>query len=105
MTTSSSSSAIFSSPDLPTDQSANIQLRTQLMLEIKSELETREMTQVEAATLFGVSQPRVSDLLCGRLDKFTLDTLINWLSKLGKRFDLVVLDKGINHFQGGKYAR
>ena len=80
-------------------------LRTQLMLEIKSELNTRKMTQVEAATLFGVSQPRVSDLLCGRLDRFTLDTLINWLRKLGKRVDLVVLDKGTNHFQGGKYAR
>ena len=63
------------------------------------------MTQVEAATLFGVSQPRVSDLLCGRLDKFTVDTLVNWLSKLGKRVELVVLDEGINHFQGGKYAR
>lgn len=73
------------------------------MLEIKSELETREMTQVEAAALFSVSQPRVSDLLCGRLDKFTLDTLINWFSKLGKRVGLVVLDKGINHFQGGKH--
>ena len=76
-------------------------LRTQLMLEIKFELKSRKMTQVEAATLFGVSQPRVSDLLCGRLDKFTLDTLINWLSKLGKRFDLALLDEGINHFQGG----
>ena len=80
-------------------------LRTQLMLEIKFELNALNMTQVEAAALFCVSQPRVSDLLCGRLDKFTLDTLINWLSKLGKRVDLVVLDKGINHFQGGKYAR
>ena len=87
------------------ENSANMQVGTQLMLEIKSELNTRKMTQVEAATLFGVSQPRVSDLLGGRLDKFTLDTLINWLSKLGKRVDLVVLDKGINHFQGGKHAR
>ena len=86
------------------ENSANMQVRTQLMLEIKSELNTRKMTQVEAATLFGVSQPRVSDLLCGRLDRFTLDTLINWLSKLGKRVDLVVLDKGTNHFQGGNYA-
>ena len=67
-------------------------LRTQLILEIKSELNALNMTQVEAATLFGVSQPRVSDLLCGRLDKFTLDTLINWLSKLEKTVDLVVLD-------------
>ena len=87
------------------ENSANMQVRTQLMLEIKSELNTRKMTQVEAATLFGVSQPRVSDLLCGRLEKFTLDTLINWLRKLGKRVDVAVLDKGINHFQGGKYAR
>ena len=87
------------------ENSANMQVRTQLMLEIKSELNTRKMTQVEAATLFGVSQPRVSDLLCGRLDKFTLDTLINWFRRLGKRVDLVVLDKGTNHFQGGKHAR
>ena len=83
----------------------NINLRTKLMLEIKSELNTRKMTQVEAAALFGVSQPRVSDLLCVRLYRSTLDTLINWLSKLGKRVDLVVLDKGLNHFQGGKHAR
>ena len=62
------------------------------MLEIKSELNALNMTQVEAATLFGVSQPRVSDLLCGRLDKFTLDTLINWLSKLGRRVDVLVTD-------------
>ena len=72
--------------------SANMQVRNQLMLEIKSELNTLNVTQVEAATLFGVSQPRVSDLLCGRLNKFTLDTLINWLSKLEKTVDLVVLD-------------
>ena len=71
----------------------NVNLRTQLMLEIKSELNTRKMTQIEAATLFGVSQPRVSDLLCGRLDKFTLDTLINWLSRLDRRVGLVVSDR------------
>ena len=74
------------------EQPANVYLRTQLMLEIKSELTTRKMTQIEAATTFGVSQPRVSDLLCGRLNKFTLDTLINWLSKLGRRVELVVSD-------------
>ena len=63
-------------------------LSIQLMLEIKSELKNRKLTQIHAATLFGVSQPRVSDLVYGRVDRFTLDMLINWLSKLGKRVDL-----------------
>jgi predicted XRE-type DNA-binding protein len=60
-------STIFSALGFPPDQSANMHLRTQLMLEIKSQLNTRKLTQLEAATLFDVSQPRVSDLLCGRL--------------------------------------
>ena len=56
--------------DLDADQSANMHLPAQLMLEIKSELNTRKMTQVEAVALFGVSQPRVSILraICGRFD-------------------------------------
>ena len=74
------------------------------MIEVEAILKARKMTQVEAAALFGVSQPRVSNLLKGRIDKFTVDTLVNWLSKLARRVDLVVLDKGINHFQGGNYA-
>ena len=60
-------STIFSALGFPPDQSANMHLRAQLMLEIKSQLNTRKLTQLEAATLFDVSQPRVSDLLCGRL--------------------------------------
>jgi len=59
------------------------------MLQQVFELTRHKMTQLEATGLSGVSQSRVSDLLCGRLDRFTLDTLINWLSKLGKRVDLV----------------
>ena len=68
-------------------------MRAQLMLEIESILKTRRMTQVQAADLLGVSQPRVSNLLQGRIDKFTLGTLVNWLSKLGRRVELVVLMK------------
>ena len=68
-------------------------MRAQLMLEIEFILKTRRMTQVQAADLLGVSQPRVSNLLQGRIDKFTLGTLVNWLSKLGRRVELVVLMK------------
>ena len=67
-----------------------MRLRTELMIEIEAILKARKMTQVEAAALFGVSQPRVSNLLKGRIDKFTVDTLVNWLSKLDKHVELVV---------------
>ena len=73
--------------------------------DIEVVLKERKLTQVDAAKLFGASQPRVSNLLKGRIDKFTVDTLVNWLSKLDKHVELVVLDEGTNHFQGGKYAR
>ena len=85
-------STIFSVVGFPPDQSANMHLRAQLMIEVEVILKARKMTQVEAAALFVVSQPRVSNLLKGRIDKFTLDTLINWLSKLGRRVELVVPD-------------
>ena len=73
--------------------------------DIEVVLKERKLTQVDAAKLFGAFQPRVSNLLKGRIDKFTVDTLVNWLSKLDKHVELVVLDEGTNHFQGGKYAR
>ena len=90
MTTPKFPSAIFSALGFPSDQSANMHLRAQLMIEVEAILKARKMTQVEAAALFGVSQPRVSNLLKGRIDKFTVDTLVNWLSKLDKHVELVV---------------
>ena len=71
-----------------------MRLRAQLIIEVEAILKARKMTQMEAAALFGVSQPRVSNLLKGRIDKFTLDTLVNWASKLGRHVDLVILDGG-----------
>ena len=53
--------------------------------DIEVVLKERKLTQVDVAKLFGASQPRVSNLLKGRIDKFTVDTLVNWLSKLGRR--------------------
>ena len=60
------------------------------MLEIEAVLKECKLTQVGAAKLFGVSQPRVNNLLKGRIDKFTIDTLVNWLSRLDRRVDVVV---------------
>jgi len=53
-------------------------------------MEERGLTQVQAAKLFGVAQPRVSDLCRGKIDRFTIDTLINMLAHAGMRVRLKV---------------
>ena len=60
-------STIFSALGFPPDQSANMQLRAQLMIEVEAILKARKMPHMEAVALFGVSQPRVSDLLVADL--------------------------------------
>ncbi|MGH7631148.1 MAG: helix-turn-helix domain-containing protein [Gemmatimonadales bacterium] len=48
------------------------------------------MTQARAAALFGVSQPRVSDLVRGKIDRFSVDTLVAMLGHAGVQVELVV---------------
>ena len=64
----------------------NLQLRAQLMSKIRAE--TRDMTQAQAATLFSVTQPRINDLLRGKIDKFSLDALVNMLAAAGLRVEM-----------------
>ena len=65
------------------DEAANLQLRSDLMIKLRRRLEARGQTQAKAAQFLGVSQPRVSDLMRGRIDRFSVDTLITLLGKLG----------------------
>jgi predicted XRE-type DNA-binding protein len=92
MTNVKSSKTVFSALGFETEQSENLRLRAALMIEIEAVLKQRKLTQVAAAKLFGASQPRVNNLLKGRIDKFTVDTLVNWLNKLDKHIELVVSD-------------
>ena len=69
---------------------ANLLLRSELMMEAERLIARRKLTQTAAAKLFGVSQPRVSDLHQGRIDRFSLDALVQLLARAGVRVDLVV---------------
>jgi predicted XRE-type DNA-binding protein len=51
----------------------------------------RGLTQARAATLLGVSQPRVSDVVRGRVDRFTIDALVEMLARAGVRLDIIQL--------------
>jgi len=78
----------FSEPE-----ASNLQTRSELMIEIQSIIETEALTQKEAANRFGTSQPRISALLKGRVDKFTVDALMNMLSHAGMPVAVVTRDK------------
>jgi len=68
--------------DTPQD-AASMKARSALMMELSTVIQERGMTQVEAAALFGVTQPRVSDLMRGKINLFSLDTLIDMAATAG----------------------
>jgi predicted XRE-type DNA-binding protein len=68
----------------------NLKLRSELMIALGKLIETRSLTQVQAAALLGVSQPRISDLIRGKIDRFSLDTLVAMLGHAGVRVRLVL---------------
>lgn len=68
----------------------NLKIRAELMFALRHYIESNELTQTEAAEIFDVSQPRVSDLVNGKIDKFTIDMLITMLSSAGIHVDVKV---------------
>jgi predicted XRE-type DNA-binding protein len=71
-------------------EAENLKIRTNLMIRISKLIETRRLTQAQAASLFGVTQPRVSDLVRGKIDRFSIDTLVAMLSYAGVRVQIVI---------------
>jgi len=65
------------------DQAVNMRARADLMVEITEVLNTHGWTQVEAARHCGITQPRMNDLVRGRISRFSLDALVNIAAKLG----------------------
>jgi predicted XRE-type DNA-binding protein len=73
-------------------QAENLKLRSAMMMALKSHIRRQGLNQAEAATLLGVTQPRISDLLRGKIDLFGLDTLVNMVTAAGMRIDLKIRD-------------
>jgi len=68
-----------------TEQAANLKARAELMQKIAARLKQHNWTQAEAAQHCGVTQPRMNDLLRGRVSRFSLDALVNLATTLGCR--------------------
>jgi predicted XRE-type DNA-binding protein len=65
------------------EDAVNLKARAEVASTLIDEIERRGLTQRQAASLLGVTQPRVSDLVRGRLDLFSLDTLIEMAGRAG----------------------
>lgn len=70
------------------EQAANLQARADLMRQIAELIQAEGWKQVEAAERCGVTQPRINDLLRGRVSRFSLDALVNIATALGQRVHL-----------------
>src|SRR3972149_3756098 len=74
--------------------------KADLVYEISRTIEARGLTQAEAAEILGIDQPKVSALVRGRLDGFSMERLFRYLNALGKDIEIVV-----RQASGGKAAR
>jgi predicted XRE-type DNA-binding protein len=65
------------------EESEHLLVRADLLIQVQKTITSKRLTQAEAATMLRVTQPRVSDLLRGRIDLFSTDALIDMLARLG----------------------
>ena len=73
-------------------EAENMKLRSKLMMALEQHIRAKGWTQAEAARRLGVTQPRVSDLLRGKINLFALDTLVNMVVAAGLHIEMRVMD-------------
>ena len=72
------------------DEAENLKVRADLMIALTKLIAEQKLTQAAAAKLFGVTQPRVSDLTRGKIDRFSVDSLIEMAGRAGARVTIAI---------------
>jgi predicted XRE-type DNA-binding protein len=85
-----SSGNVFRDLGFPEDEAEHLRVRADLLIHLQQALAAHGLKQAQAAEVLGVTQPRVSDVVRGRLDRFSAETLINMLARLGVRVKVAV---------------
>jgi len=88
-----SSGNVFKDLGFTDVESESLRVRSLLMAELRQFIETKKITQAEAGKKLGVSQPRVSDLMRGKMEKFSTDMLIEMLARVGIIVSLTITDQ------------
>ncbi len=83
-----SSGNVFRNLGFGPKEAEGLRLRAELMVALRRLIQERKLTQKSAAKLFGVTQPRISDLVRGKIDLFSVEALVNMLARAGIRVQL-----------------
>ena len=83
-----SSGNVFIDLGYPPDEAAILQMRADLMADLRKFIKTKKLTQARAAEILGVSQSRVSDLIRGKWERFSLEMLITLATRAGMHVTL-----------------
>ena len=81
---------VFKYLGFPPEEAEPLKIRSYLMAHLRKLIAARGLTQAEAAALFGVTQPRVSDLVRGKIGLFSIDTLIDMLTHAGVKIKITL---------------
>jgi predicted XRE-type DNA-binding protein len=85
-----SSGNVFTDLGFGVEEAQNLKIRSDLMIELTKLIEAKGLTQAAAAKLLGVTQPRISDLVRGKIDRFSVDSLIAMLGHAGAIVSFIV---------------
>jgi predicted XRE-type DNA-binding protein len=83
-----SSRNVFIDLGYPPDEAAILQMRADLMADLRKWIKTKRLTQAKAAEILGISQSRVSDLIRGKWERFSLEMLITLATRAGMHVSL-----------------
>ena len=79
---------VFVDCGFPPTEAENLRIRAKMMMALIGYIQERKITQSRAARVMGVSQPRISDLVRGKIGLFTIDTLVNMVTAAGLKVDV-----------------
>ena len=85
-----SSGNVFTDLGFGPEEAEHLRIRSDLMIALRQLIEDRRLTQIEAARVFGVTQPRISNLVRGSIDLFSIDTLVDMLARAGIRVEVAM---------------
>jgi predicted XRE-type DNA-binding protein len=88
------SNNVFEDLGFGKEEAANLKIRADLMIDLCKFIRSQQWTQAEAATFFGETQPRISNLMNGDIDRFGIDKLVKMLSQAGMDVRVLVTSKG-----------
>ena len=71
-------------------EASKLKIKAQLMCQISEWIKDKQLKQEEASSLLHVTRPRISDVMCGKSGKFTIDALVDMLERIGKHITVQV---------------